>query len=52
MCPIDFSDPLTCPLAPPWGFTFVVLSEMSQQLFDGLHETWFRHSCPHQDELQ
>ncbi len=33
--PNDFGDPLTFPLAPPQG-SRVVLSEMSQQLLDGL----------------
>lgn len=33
--PNDFEDPLTFPLARPWVWHLVVLSEMSQHLLDG-----------------
>ncbi len=36
MNPTDFGDPLISPLAPPRELIFVVLSEVSQQLLDGL----------------
>lgn len=50
MNPNDCCDPLTFPLVHK--FTFVVSSEMSQQLLDVLGKIWFRHSRPTHDEFE
>ncbi len=45
-----WSDPLTFPLAPPWGWDLCFLAKCLNSWIDH-HEIWFTHSCPPQDEF-
>lgn len=47
----NVGDLLTFPLTPPWGLTFMVLSEISLQLLNRLLWNGVHTSCPPRDKL-